>query len=48
MFAFFDNSVGVANLRRFESLAFDRPKYVAGAESGAGFAELVRHVLQAR
>jgi HAD superfamily hydrolase (TIGR01484 family) len=48
MFAFFQNSVGVANVRRFESLAFERPKYVAGAESGAGFAELARHVLQAR
>ena len=47
MFAFFENSVGVANLRRFEGLAFERPKYVTGAASGAGFAELARHVLQA-
>jgi len=47
MFAFFENSVGVANLRRFESLAFERPKYIAEAASGAGFAELARHVLQA-
>lgn len=48
MFAFFENSVGVANLRRFESLAFERPKYIAGAASGAGFAELAQHILQAR
>ena len=47
MFAFFENSVGVANLRRFESLAFQRPKYIAEAACGAGFAELARHVLQA-
>src|SRR5262249_23857779 len=47
MFAFFDNSVGVANLRRFERLDFDRPKYLADAESGSGFAELVRHLLGA-
>ena len=47
MFAFFENSVGVANLHRFENLAFERPKYIAGAASGAGFAELARHVLQA-
>jgi HAD superfamily hydrolase (TIGR01484 family) len=47
MFAFFDKSVGVENVRRFESLQFDRPKYVAQAASGAGFAELVRHILRA-
>ena len=47
MFAFFENSVGVANLRRFDNLAFERPKYIAGAASGAGFAELARHVLRA-
>jgi HAD superfamily hydrolase (TIGR01484 family) len=47
MFAFFANSVGVANVSRFDSLAFERPKYVAGAESGAGFAELAQHLLRA-
>jgi HAD superfamily hydrolase (TIGR01484 family) len=45
MFAFFDHSVGVANLRRFDSLDFERPKYVAAAAAGAGFAELARHLL---
>ena len=46
MFAFFENSVGVANVQRFESLDFARPKYVARASSGAGFAELARHLLR--
>jgi HAD superfamily hydrolase (TIGR01484 family) len=45
MFAFFANSVGVANLRRFDGLAFERPQYVTGAESGAGFAEIAAHLL---
>jgi HAD superfamily hydrolase (TIGR01484 family) len=48
MFAFFDQSVGVANLRRFDSLDFERPKYVAAAAAGAGFAELARHLLRQR
>jgi HAD superfamily hydrolase (TIGR01484 family) len=43
MFAFFDNSVGVANVRRFPGLA---PKYVTEAEAGAGFAELAAHLLR--
>ena len=44
MFAFFDHSVGVANVRRFRDL---RPKYVTEAEAGAGFAELAAHLLRA-
>jgi hypothetical protein len=43
MFAFFDCSVGVANVRRFPGL---EPKFVTDAESGAGFAELVAHLLK--
>jgi HAD superfamily hydrolase (TIGR01484 family) len=46
MFAFFRNSVGVANVRRFESLLADAPKYVTRAASGAGFAELAEHLLR--
>ncbi|HZO02087.1 MAG TPA: HAD-IIB family hydrolase [Burkholderiales bacterium] len=45
MFAFFENSVGVANVRRFASLLADPPKYVTRAASGAGFAELAEHLL---
>jgi HAD superfamily hydrolase (TIGR01484 family) len=43
MFDFFDYSVGVANVRRFQSLA---PKYVTQTEAGAGFAELAAHLLR--
>lgn len=43
MFEFFDNSVGVANVRRFPGL---RPRYVTEAQAGAGFAELAAHLLR--
>jgi HAD superfamily hydrolase (TIGR01484 family) len=46
MFGFFDNSVGVANVRRFDSLLPVKPKYVTKAASGAGFAELATHLLR--
>jgi HAD superfamily hydrolase (TIGR01484 family) len=46
MFGYFANSVGVANLRRFDLLAFERPKFVTREEAGAGFAELARHLLR--
>jgi HAD superfamily hydrolase (TIGR01484 family) len=45
MFACFDNSVGVANVRRFTLPS--EPKYVTAAPSGAGFAELAAHLLGA-
>jgi hydroxymethylpyrimidine pyrophosphatase-like HAD family hydrolase len=45
MFAFFESSVGVANVRRFESRLAHLPKYVTKAASGAGFAELAAHLL---
>jgi HAD superfamily hydrolase (TIGR01484 family) len=46
MFGFFENSVGVANVRRFESHLSHAPKYVTGAACGAGFAELAEHLLR--
>jgi HAD superfamily hydrolase (TIGR01484 family) len=46
MFAFFDNSVGVANIRRFERVLPDKPKYVTRAAAGEGFAELAAHLLR--
>jgi HAD superfamily hydrolase (TIGR01484 family) len=46
MFAFFPNSVGVANVRRFAGRLAAEPKYVTSAAFGAGFAELVRHLLR--
>ena len=45
MFAFFANSVGVANVRRFVGRMSDEPKFVTRASSGAGFAELIAHLL---
>jgi len=45
MFAFFDLSVGVANVARFRGRLAAEPKYLARAESGAGFAELADHLL---
>jgi hypothetical protein len=45
MFAFFENSVGVANVRRFEGRVAAPPKYVTPSVSGAGFVELVQHLL---
>jgi hydroxymethylpyrimidine pyrophosphatase-like HAD family hydrolase len=48
MFAFFDHSVGVANVRRFKALLADEPKYVTRAAAGAGFAELAERLLQGR
>ena len=45
LFRFFGNSVGVANVARFESVLSDKPKYVTRAPSGAGFAELAAHLL---
>ncbi len=42
MFSYFENSVGVANVRRFAGL---QPKFVTRAESGEGFAELATHLL---
>ena len=43
MFAFFANSVGVANVRRFKLAS--EPKFATTASAGAGFAELVAHLL---
>ena len=48
MFAYFENSVGVANVRQFEALIDDKPKYVTRAAAGAGFAELAEHLLRCR
>jgi HAD superfamily hydrolase (TIGR01484 family) len=47
MFDFFDKSVGVANVRGFVRGLSHGPKYVTQADSGAGFAELGNHLLQA-
>ncbi|MGQ0509906.1 MAG: HAD-IIB family hydrolase [Betaproteobacteria bacterium] len=46
MFVFFENSVGVANVRRFGLRPESAPRYVTRAKAGEGFAELVAHLLQ--
>jgi len=48
MFEHFEHSIGVANVRRFESALSHLPRYVAQAERGAGFAEVAAAVLDAR
>jgi HAD superfamily hydrolase (TIGR01484 family) len=45
MFDFFPRSVGVANVRRFAQLIASPPKYVTPEASGAGFAQVVAHLL---
>ena len=47
MFEFFPRSVGVANIQRFAGALPAAPKYVASASSGAGFAEVIAHLLRA-
>ena len=48
MFEAFPNSVGVANVRRFEAQLINKPRYITGEERGAGFAELVQALLAAK
>ncbi|HEY6240470.1 MAG TPA: HAD-IIB family hydrolase [Burkholderiales bacterium] len=45
MFAYFQNSVGVANVRRFEDRLAAAPKYVTQAAAGAGFVEVVGQLI---
>jgi HAD superfamily hydrolase (TIGR01484 family) len=45
MFAYFANSIGVANVARFTGHLGAPPKYVTRQAAGAGFAELVAHLL---
>jgi len=42
MFGFFENSIGVANVRRFSLSRF--PRYVTNEEAGRGFEELALHL----
>jgi HAD superfamily hydrolase (TIGR01484 family) len=47
MFQHFTHSVGVANIRRFESQLPHLPRYITPSERGAGFAEVVKMLLSA-
>ena len=48
MFEAFPNSIGVANVRRFEAQLASLPRYITDGERGAGFAEVSRAVLIAQ
>ncbi len=48
MFAFFSNSVGVANVREFEDRLASPPAYITDGEGGAGFSELSRILVDAK
>ncbi len=48
MFEAFPQSVGVANIRRFEAQLSHQPRYITEAERGAGFAEVAAALLAAR
>jgi HAD superfamily hydrolase (TIGR01484 family) len=48
MFEAFPNSIGVANVRRFEAQLTSLPRYITEGERGAGFAEVARAVLSAQ
>jgi hypothetical protein len=48
MFAHFPHSVGVANVRRFQAQLKHLPRYITTSVRGAGFAEVVAAIFQAR
>ena len=48
MFEFFNNSVGVANVKTLKGRLSNKPKYVTRAEGGAGFAEVARALISSR
>ena len=48
MFAFFEHSIGVANVADFRDRLAAEPRYVTQASGGAGFAEVAKALLTAR
>jgi HAD superfamily hydrolase (TIGR01484 family) len=48
MFESFPQSVGVANVRRFEAQLAHKPRYITQGERGAGFAEVAAALLAVR
>ena len=48
MFEAFVHSVGVANIRRFETELSHKPRYITAGERGPGFAEVAAALLAAR
>jgi HAD superfamily hydrolase (TIGR01484 family) len=48
MFEHIQQSVGVANIRRFEAQMSHPPRYITPSERGAGFAEVAQAILASR
>jgi hypothetical protein len=48
MFGYFQNAVGVANVRDFVDRLTATPRYVTQARSGSGFVEFAEYLLAAR
>ena len=48
MFGFFRNSVGMANVRKYERILPSQPRYITRLPAGAGFRELAEHLLVAK
>jgi hypothetical protein len=48
MFAYFSNSIGVANVRQFIDQIETPPRFVTEREAGAGFVEVVDTLLSGR
>ena len=48
MFQHFTHSVGVANIRKFESQLTHLPRYITSSERGAGFTEVARALLDSK
>jgi hypothetical protein len=46
MFAYFPNSVGVANVKQFEGKMDHYPVWITEKEGGYGFAEMVKILLE--
>jgi hydroxymethylpyrimidine pyrophosphatase-like HAD family hydrolase len=47
LFAFFKNSMAVANIKSFEDQLTHHPQYVADKEGGEGFVEIGQKILEA-
>jgi hydroxymethylpyrimidine pyrophosphatase-like HAD family hydrolase len=48
MFEHFPHSIGVANIRRFEAQLRHPPRYITGAERGAGFAQVAQSIIASK
>jgi hypothetical protein len=47
MFAGFERSIGVANIKRWWDELTHKPNFLTEAEEGAGLREVIKHILAA-